>query len=98
MRCFDLALTLIAPVRRALAVTFAGVVLALVGCAFPGSSTATAVQAPKNIIIMFADGATSTQWDFGRYSSKVLRQLPFATTDVVFKEGGLGLASPPPSD
>jgi alkaline phosphatase len=98
MRYFDLALILIAPVRRALAVTFAGVVLALAGCALTGGPSATVGQPPKNIIIMFADGATSTQWDFGRYSSKVLRNQPFVTTDFVFKEGALGLASTPPSD
>jgi alkaline phosphatase len=98
MRYFDLALTLIAPVRRALAVTFAGVVLTLAGCSSPGSLSTTAPQSPKNIIIMFADGASSTQWDFGRYSSKVLRNQPFVTTDVVFKEGSLGLLSTHPSD
>lgn len=46
---------------------------------------------PKNIIILFADGTAPTQWDFGRYSSKVLRNRGFATTDVVFREGVLGL-------
>ena len=48
-------------------------------------------QAPKNIIIMFADGAAPTQWDFGRYSSQVLRRQPFITTDVVFRQGSMGL-------
>jgi alkaline phosphatase len=98
MRYFDLTLILIAPVRRALAVAFAGVVLALAGCASTGDSPAQAVQQPKNIIILFADGASSTQWDFGRYSSKVLRNQPFVTTDVVFREGSLGLLSTHPSD
>jgi len=98
MRYFDLALIPTALVRRALAVAFAGVVLALASCASTGDSPAKAVQQPKNIIIMFADGATSTQWDFGRYSSKVLRNQPFVTTDVVFKEGSLGLLSTHPSD
>lgn len=50
-------------------------------------------QQPKNVIIMFADGAAATQWDFGRYSSQALRQKFFITTDLVFKEGSLGLAS-----
>ena len=49
------------------------------------------VQAPKNIIILLADGAAPTQWDFGRYSSSVLRKQSFATTDVVFRQGTLGL-------
>ena len=47
---------------------------------------------------MFADGAASTQWDFGRYSSKVLRQQPFVTTDVVFRQGVVGLLATSPSD
>lgn len=60
-------------------------------------AAAFAAQPPRNIIIMFADGAAATQWDFGRYSSKVLRQQPFVTTDVVFREGVLGLLSTSPS-
>jgi alkaline phosphatase len=56
-----------------------------------GPSPATAAELPKNIIIMFADGAASTQWDFGRYSSTVLRQQPFVTTDVLFRHGVVGL-------
>ena len=64
--------------------------VALAGCAsVPGSEGQ--VQTPKNIIIMFADGAAPTQWDFGRYSSKVLRQQPFVTTDVVLRHGTVGL-------
>ena len=50
-----------------------------------------APEAPRNVIILLADGAAPTQWDFGRYSSRVLRQRGFATTDVVFREGTLGL-------
>ncbi len=64
--------------------------VALAGCAgVPGSEGQ--VQTPKNIIIMFADGAASTQWDFGRYSSQVLRNQHFVTTDVVFRQGTVGL-------
>jgi len=76
----------------------AGLTLALAGCSSTASSPAEPAQYPKNIIIMFADGASSTQWDFGRYSSTVLRNQPFVTTDVVFKEGSLGLLSTHPSD
>jgi alkaline phosphatase len=47
---------------------------------------------------MFADGAAPTQWDFGRYSSAVLRRQPFATTDVVFRAGALGLLVTSPHD
>lgn len=47
----------------------------------------TAQSKPKNIIILFADGTTSAQYEFGRYSSAQLRQQPFATTDVVMAKG-----------
>jgi alkaline phosphatase len=67
------------------------VLLLLAACGIAGPSPARAAELPKNIIIMFADGAASTQWDFGRYSSTVLRQQPFATTDVVFRRGVVGL-------
>jgi alkaline phosphatase len=53
-------------------------------------STVTLAQVdtkPKNIIILFADGTTSSQYEFGRYSSKHLRQQPFAITDVVMTKG-----------
>ena len=69
----------------------AGIALVLVMMSLVCAGGATAAQAPKNIIIMIADGAAPAQWDFGRYSSKVLRNQPFVTTDVVFREGALGL-------
>lgn len=97
MDYLNLTRNLIAPVRKVLAV-FAGVALALAGNALIGASAAVAAQPPKNIIFMFADGAAATQWDFGRYSSKVLRQQPFVTTDVVFKEGALGVLVTSPSN
>ncbi len=78
--------------RRLLALLAAGVI-AIAGCTNVPSSSDGQTQYPKNIIILFADGAASTQWEFGRYSSAVLRQQPFVTTDVVFKQGALGLAS-----
>lgn len=63
--------------------------LALMGCAgLPVGDTK--VQSPKNIVIIFADGVAATQWDFGRYSSNVLRRQPFVTTDL-FREKGIGL-------
>ncbi len=55
-----------------------------------------ASAAPKNIIIMFADGAAPTQWELGRYASRVLRNKPFVVTDRVFREGTLGLLSTHP--
>ena len=51
---------------------------------------------PKNIIIMFADGAAPVQWDFGKRSSEILRKQSFATTDIVFRDGTLGLLSTHP--
>ncbi|MET0851894.1 MAG: alkaline phosphatase [Candidatus Rokuibacteriota bacterium] len=70
--------------------------LTLAAWAPAASSLATAAELPRNIIIMFADGAASTQFDFGRYSSKVLRQQPFATTDVVLRQGVVGLLATSP--
>jgi alkaline phosphatase len=52
-------------------------------------------QAPKNIVIIFADGVAPTQWDFGRYSSTVLRQQPFVTADF-FRNQTIGLLSNSP--
>jgi alkaline phosphatase len=76
-------------------------VLVLLACAL-GLVTEARAQAPpagpspKNVIIMFADGAAPTQWDFGRYSSRVLRGQPFVTTEVVFRQGALGLLATSP--
>lgn len=67
--------------------------LALAGCVgVPGSNEAQ-VQYPKNIIIMFADGTAATQWEFGKYSARHLRNESFAVTDVVFREGTVGMLS-----
>jgi alkaline phosphatase len=64
-------------------------VFVLTGCAGLPVSEKQA-QAPKNIVIIFADGVAATQWEFGRYSSKVLRQQPFVSTDL-FRDKGIGL-------
>ena len=74
---------------------FSGLALASSVLFGPGVAAA---QPPTNIIILLADGAASTQWDFGRYSSRVLRRQPFVTTDVVFRNGTVGLLSVSPSD
>lgn len=42
---------------------------------------------PKNIIILFADGTTASQYEFGRYTSEKLRQESFAITDIVMSKG-----------
>ena len=80
--------------RRRWLALLAAVLLSLAGCASSGGPAATGT--PRNIIILFADGAAPAQWDFGRYSSHVLRKQPFATTDVVFKDGALGLLNTSP--
>ncbi len=83
---------------RLLRAMLAAAALVIAGCAnVPGSGDGQ-TRYPKNIIIMFADGAAPTQWDFGRYSSSVLRQQRFVTTDVVFKDGTLGLLTTSSSD
>ena len=71
-------------------------VLALAGCAGNPAATTAAGQQPKNIIILFADGVAPVQWDFGKRSSAILRQQSFATTDIVFRDGTLGLLSTQP--
>ena len=53
---------------------------------------------PKNIIILFADGVTGTQLEFGRNSSQLLRQQPFAATDTVMKHGSFALMGNQPAD
>lgn len=50
-----------------------------------------AIDKPKNIIILFADGVAGTQIDFGRYSSELLRQQEFALTSIVMNQGSFGL-------
>jgi alkaline phosphatase len=77
---------------------FATCSLALAACTSTNGISATPMRPPKNIIILFADGAASTQWDFGRYSSRVLRKQPFVSTDVVFRDGTLGLIATSPHD
>lgn len=76
-------------------VALRGLVAALALFVGGAAMVAMAAQAaggqPKNVIILFADGVAPTQWDFGRYSSRVLRNRSFVTTDVVFGQGALGL-------
>jgi len=50
-------------------------------------ASAIADTNPKNIIILFADGTTISQYEFGRYSSSLLRHQPFAITDAVMARG-----------
>lgn len=68
-------------------------VMVLGGCASPPVSDTGTVARPKNIIILFADGVAPVQWEFGRYTSRALRNTSFASTDIVFRDGVLGLLS-----
>ena len=85
---------LIKRVARRRFVLFAAALLVFGG--WTVQSTAAESRAPKNIIILFADGAAPVQWDFGRRSSELLRKQSFATTEVMFREGTLGLLSTQP--
>jgi alkaline phosphatase len=68
-----------------------GLFCALVLLNAPIGLAQTQKQQPENIIILFADGTTSSQYEFGRYSSQLLRQQPFAITDVVMTKGNFQL-------
>lgn len=68
---------------------------ALTGCAGLPVGEDQAARTPKNIVIVFADGVAPTQWDFGRYSSTVLRQKPFVTVDF-FRSQTIGLLTTSP--
>lgn len=68
-----------------------GLICALALLNVPVGFAQTHKQQPENIIILFADGTTSSQYEFGRYSSQLLRQQPFAITDVVMANGNFQL-------
>ena len=70
------------------------VALAAAGCA----TQQPIAQAPRNVIILYADGTAATQWEFGRFSSQALRNQPYAVTDTVFKHGTIGLLTTHPHE
>src|SRR5829696_8706814 len=79
--------------RARTSISFVLIALAIVvfaGCATVAPES-QADRAPKNIIILYGDGAAATQWELGRYTSQALRRKPFAVTDIVFKQGALGV-------
>ena len=55
-------------------------------------------QQPKNIIVLFSDGVTGSQWEFGRKTSQLIRQKPFVVTDVVMQRGHFGLMTNYPAN
>src|SRR5687767_5356896 len=76
--------------RAWLAATALAALALLSGCATTAQH-AEVIRTPKNIIILFGDGAAATQWELGRYTSRALRGQSYATTDVVFREGSVGM-------
>jgi alkaline phosphatase len=86
------------PARRRWLTAFATAVLCvgLGSCAGTPPEPDRATAAPKNVVIMFADGAALTQWNFGQYTSRVLRGEPFAITDIVLREGVNGMLATQP--
>ncbi|MEI8399608.1 MAG: hypothetical protein WCG12_02265, partial [Alcaligenaceae bacterium] len=62
------------------------------------SAQPVVAQQPKNIIVLFADGVSGSQWEFGRKTSELIRQKPFLVTDVVMKTGHFGLMTSHPAN
>ena len=84
--------------NRALVCVAAAALLLLGGCAHHSHHAQHHASAPKNIIILYGDGAAATQWELGRYTSRELRNRPFAVADVVFRKGTLGLLTTDSAD
>jgi len=87
-----------APLARLVCALLVACALAVAGCSTVSGVGDGQVQYPKNIIIMFADGVAPVQWEFGRYTSRALRNTSFASTDIVFRDGVLGLLSTASND
>ena len=83
-----------APAWRCL---YLSALLLAAGCAGVPAGSGQA-GTPKNIIIMFADGTAPTQLEFGKYTARHLRNEGFAVTDVMLREGTLGLLSTHPAN
>jgi len=72
--------------------------IVLVALAATGCATQQLAQTPRNVIIMYADGAAATQFEFGRFSSEAIRKQPYAITDTVLKQGTIGLLTTHPHE
>ncbi len=57
------------------------------------SQAQAAPERPRNVIILFADGAAMTQFEFGAYTARKLRGQDYALFDHVIANGSLGLMS-----
>jgi alkaline phosphatase len=66
----------------------------LVSCATPPGGA----QRPKNVIVLYADGVAITQLEFGRYSSRVLRNAGYAVTDTMLGQGSIGFLTTHPHE
>ena len=66
---------------------FFGLLLLCISLFTYQSAISKDLDKPKNIIILFADGTTNSQYEFGRYSSNLLRNKSFAVTDVLMSKG-----------
>jgi alkaline phosphatase len=73
------------------------VIVFLIACA-AAPETAAQSQRPKNVIILYADGVAVTQFEFGRYSSRVLRNAGYAVTDTVLAQGSVGFLTTHPHE
>lgn len=68
--------------------------LLLVSCASMQDGGQTA--RPKNIIVLYADGTAITQFEFARYSARVLRNADYPVTDTVLSRGVIGFLTTHP--
>jgi alkaline phosphatase len=73
---------------------FVLVTVFLASCAAPPGT----VQRPRNIIVLYADGVAITQFEFGRYSSRALRNSGYAVTDTVLRQGSIGFLTTHPHE
>lgn len=82
------------PSRSELFMTFLFRIAHRLGCALvllalAGTGAAWS-QTPRNIVILFADGTTLAQHEFGRHSSQLLRRQPYAVTSDLMRRGSYG--------
>jgi len=72
------------------------VVLLVGALVVSGVLPAAAASAPKNIIILFADGTAAAQVEIARLYNRHIHNAGLAITDVIMRRGSLGLMSSHP--